>query len=166
MLIIFQEDYTMVAKSKNTILPEENGNRKLNNAMRKALAVIAEKQLSIVKGQREAKRRRVESEILEKAKKKLGHEVIVREIDILRKKIDHLKVKLGNFGFNEDGDLLTGYHRGEKYIAFSKTPASKLIEAARGKEEDAYTLQACSLQSDLWLAGTVGEARKLLSDIN
>ena len=148
------------------VLPEENGNRRLNNAMRKALSVIAETRLSIVKGQREARRQATEGQILEQAKKKLGYELITKEIDSLQKKINLLKVKLGNFGFDTDGTLLRGYRRdSSKYIAFEKTPACKLIESARDKEEDNYTLQACELQSELWLSGTVGEARKILNEL-
>lgn len=137
----------------------------INNAQRKAL-------VDVIKVKFGFKKKNVQNQIdglmdstVEYTKKKLGYNIIKKEIQSMTEKIELLKKKLEEMGFDQYGNLRTTWDtKTGRYLPVSSV-ANKLISGKiRETTEDIDNKQQ-DVVSKMWLATTDKEAKNILNTI-
>jgi len=140
-----------------------NGVARLNNSQRKALegSIKAhyERVITNAKNTNEHARERA----VEEVQKKLGYHVLKKRIGQLEEQKEDLKGQISRLGFDEDGHLKTNWDAKTGQYLPVESDARKLIEGKVGDTVQHLEVERDKKVRDIWLAGTVGEAKTIIN---
>ena len=140
-----------------------NGISRLNNSQRKALegSIKAhyERVITNTKNTNEHARESAVQEI----QKKLGYHVLKKRIGQLEEQKEDLKGQIARLGFDEDGNLKTNWDAKAGQYLPVESDARRLIEGKVGDTVQHLEVERDKKVRDIWLAGTVEEAKTIIN---
>lgn len=142
-----------------------NGNGKearLNNSQRKALEGSIKAHYERVIANAKNTNEHAREQAVQEAQRKLGYHVLKKRIQQLDEQKEDLKKQITRLGFDEDGNLKTTYDgRTGQYLPV-ESDARKMIEGKVGDTVQHLEVERDKKVRDIWLAGTVAEAKAIV----
>jgi hypothetical protein len=150
------------------VLENEKDDKRINNAQRKAIAELVENEFRILTSKRADKVNDERQSIISKAQKELKFDTIKRLLDKAEREVETLKRKILDIGFDVNGTPISReshYYGGKYVIVPSGLLIHKRLDALVRPNEDKFILTYNDIKNRIWLAGTVGEVRNILSEL-
>jgi len=140
-----------------------NGIARLNNSQRKALEGSIKAHYERVIANAKNTNEHAREVAVREVQKKLGYHVLKKRIGQLEEQKEDLKGQIARLGFDEDGNLKTTWDgKAGQYLPV-ESDARKLIEGKVGDTVQHLEVERDKKVRDIWLAGTVEEAKTIIN---
>ena len=106
-----------------------------------------------------------EAEILEKARKKFGVEIIEGQISSLKKEMEMLEKKKGDLGFTAYNNSFKTVYENTEQVVDIRTPAGKLFYSEVGERQNVQSMVRLKEErlKKLWLATDRKQIQKIVN---
>ncbi len=141
-----------------------NGNQtRLNNMQRRALEMSLKAHYERVIANAKNTNEHAREAAVQEVQKKLGYIVLKKRIGQLEEQKEDLKGQIARLGFDEDGNLKTNWDAKTGQYLPVVSDARRLIEGKVGDTVQHLEVERDKKVRDIWLAGTVEEAKTIIN---